>query len=39
MNEKVSERLKELYKASGNKMVVTTLRGKQHEILLSKDDK
>lgn len=39
MSERVSERLKELYKANGNKMVVTTLRGKQHEIFLSKDNK
>lgn len=42
MNERVSERLKELYKANGNKMVVTELRGNksggnEHEVYLSDD--
>ena len=37
MSERVSERLKELYKANGNKMVVTELRGNEHEMYLSND--
>lgn len=37
MSERVSERLKELYKANGNKMVVTELRGNEHEVYLSVD--
>ena len=37
MNERVSERLKELYKANGNKMVVTELRGNEREMYLSND--
>ena len=39
MAQNVSETLRELYQSNGNKMVVSTLQGKQHEIFLSNDNK
>ena len=38
MNERVSERLRKMYRANGNKMVVTELRGNEHEVYLLKWD-
>lgn len=39
MTKNVSEYLKEYYLSNGKRIVVTTLRGKQHEICLSDDNK
>lgn len=35
----ISEYLKEYYHSNGKRIIVTTLRGKQHEICLSDDNK
>ena len=39
MIKNVSEYLKEYYLSNGKRIIVTTLRGKQHEICLSDDNK
>ncbi|MDE5670487.1 MAG: hypothetical protein K2I14_03355 [Eubacterium sp.] len=39
MIKSVSEYLKEYYLSNGKRIIVTTLRGKQHEICLSDDNK
>lgn len=39
MIRNVSEYLKEYYLSNGKRIIVTTLRGKQHEICLSDDNK
>lgn len=39
MTKNVSEYLKEYYLSNGKRIIVTTLRGKQHEICLSDDNK
>lgn len=39
MVKNVSEYLKEYYLSNGKRIIVTTLRGKQHEICLSDDNK
>ncbi len=39
MTKNVSEYLTEYYLSNGKRIIVTTLRGKQHEICLSDDNK
>lgn len=39
MKRNISEYLKEYYLSNGKRIIVTTLRGKQHEICLSDDNK